>query len=728
MKRQLNSWGIGYDWDREIATCHPEYYKWTQWLFLQLFERGLAYQKRAPVNWCEFCTTLANEEVLADGTCERCGRVVTKKDLTQWFFRITAYAQRLLDDLALLDKWPEKVRTMQAHWIGRSEGARVDFTVAETGDPCPVFTTRPDTIYGVTFMALAPEHPLVEKMLAAVPQAAALRAFVERQKVLAAAARTNGAAQKEGVFTGWHVRNPYNGEAVPLWVTNYVLLEYGTGAVMAVPAHDQRDFEFARAYGLPIRVVIQPPGQSLDPATMEQAYVDDGVMVHSGPFDGRPNRAAIPDLIRHARDRGYGDFAVHYRIRDWLISRQRYWGAPIPVVHCAQCGAVPVPETALPVRLPDDVDFRLERGNPLAAHAGFVQTVCPRCSAPARRETDTLAQWLCSCWYFLRYVNPRLADAPFRKADVDHWLPVDQYIGGVEHAVLHLLYSRFIVKVLYDAGHVSFPEPFGALFTQGMICKRSERDGQLYKMSKSKGNVVSPDELVREYGADTVRLYTLFIGPPDKDAEWNDAGVEGAFRFLRRVWRRVYASRELLRAARELRTDLARMEAPERELYRKLHESIAKITRDLEGAFQFNTAIAQIMELLNAIEELPVDADSSPQRRAVFREAVETLVLLLSPFAPHIAEELWEELGHPPSVLSATWPEVNPAALERQAVEIAVQINGRVRAHLRIPTDLARAEIERLVLEAPAVQKHLQGVTVRKLVVVPGKLVSIFAT
>ncbi len=727
MKRQIRSWGVGYDWNREVATCHPDYYKWTQWIFLKLYERGLAYRKNAPVNWCEFCTTLANEEVRADGTCDRCGRPVTQRALTQWFFKITDYAQKLLDDLALLDRWPERVRSMQANWIGCSEGARVNFTIAETGDPCPIFTTRPDTIYGVTFMAIAPEHPLVQKLVRGTPREAEVRSFVERQARIPAAERVADATRKEGLFTGFHVRNPYNGEIAPLWVTNYVLMEYGTGAVMAVPAHDTRDFEFARQYGLPIKVVIQPPDRPLHAATMTTAYVEDGVMVNSGPFDGRHNREAMHDVIAFAKERGFGDFEVTYRIRDWLISRQRYWGAPIPIIYCETCGVVPVPEKDLPVRLPDDVDFRVEKGNPLAAHEGFVRTTCPACGRPARRETDTLAQWLCSCWYFLRYVNPRLADRPFRKEDVDRWLPVDQYIGGIEHAVLHLLYSRFIVKVLHDAGHVSFREPFGALFTQGMICKRSEKDGQLYKMSKSKGNVVSPDELIAKYGADTLRLYTLFIGPPEKDAEWSDTAVEGAFRFLNRVWRRVYETRDILATARGLTADLAAMAPPERDLYRKLHESVAKITRDLEGDFHFNTAVAAIMELMNAIETLPIAADSSPVRRAVYREAIETLVLLLAPFAPHIAEELWRELGHEGSVLREPWPKVNESALKREQLEIVLQVNGKVRGRILVSADADAKTVEAEALANPQVTKWLEGRTVRKVVYVPGRLVNIAA-
>ena len=728
MKRQLKSWGIAYDWDRELATCHPDYYKWTQWVFLKLHERGLAYRKNAPVNWCDYCTTLANEEVSSDGTCERCGRKVVKKDLTQWFFRITEYAGKLLDDLALLDKWPEKVRAMQGNWIGRSTGARIEFTVAETGAPCPVFTTRPDTIYGVTFMALAPEHPLVESLLENNPRAAEIRAFVEKQKMVSAAERTDDATVKEGVFTGFHVRNPFNGEQSPLWITNYVLMEYGTGAVMAVPAHDQRDFEFAKAYRLPVKVVIQNPAGTLAASAMTEAYVDDGTMTASGPFDGRNNREAMTAIIQHAKEGGFGEFTTHYRIRDWLISRQRYWGAPIPVVHCPGCGTVPVPEKDLPVLLPDDVDFKSERGNPLAGHEGFAATSCPRCGKPARRETDTLAQWLCSCWYYLRYVNPRDNSVAYDKQDVDYWLPVDQYIGGIEHAVLHLLYSRFILKVLHDAGTCSFREPFHALFTQGMICKRSEKDGLLYKMSKSKGNVVSPDELIREYGADTVRLYTLFIGPPEKDAEWNDAAVEGSFRFLRRIWRRIYDTRELLLASRDLKPDLAAMATPERDLYRKLHESIAKITHDLEGAFQFNTAIAQIMELMNTVDLLKVDAGSSDACKAVYRETMESLVILLSPFAPHIAEELWENLGHAPSILTAPWPQVNEKALARDEIEIVIQLNGKIKGREVVATSLPPRELEAHILAQDTVQQLIAGLTVRKVVVVPGKLVNIVAT
>jgi leucyl-tRNA synthetase len=726
MKRQIRSWGVGYDWRREVATCHPEYYRWTQWVFLQFLRLGLAYRRDAPVNWCELCTTLANEEVTPDGTCDRCGRKVTKKSLEQWFFRITAYAPRLLDDLQLLDRWPEKVRQMQANWIGRSEGARVQFAVSETGDPFPVFTTRPDTIYGVTFMAIAPEHPLLQKLLPGSPREKEVRRFIERQALIPAAERAADATAKEGVCSGFHVTNPYNGERVPLWVTNYVLMDYGTGAVMAVPAHDQRDFEFAQRYRLPVKIVIQRPHHPLAAAAMEAAYEEDGTMSASAPFDGRPNREALHAIIQHGKDRGFAEFTTNYRIRDWLISRQRYWGAPIPVVHCPACGIVPVPEKDLPVLLPDDVDFQVERGNPLASHEGFVNTRCPACGAAAKRETDTLAQWLCSCWYFLRYVDPRNTRQPFDKADVNRWLPVDQYIGGVEHAVLHLLYSRFVSKVLQDAGWCGFPEPFAALFTQGMICKRAE-DGKLYKMSKSKGNTVSPDELIANYGADTLRLYTLFIGPPEMDAEWQDTGIQGPYRFLSRLWRRVWETRELLAGAEAVRPAAAAMARPERELWRKLHQTIQAVTDAIETGFRFNTAIAHAMELMNAIDDLKIGASSGPQARAVYRAAIESQVLLLSPFVPHVCEELWVELGHEPGILRAAWPAVDPEALRADTVEVVLQINGKVRGKVELPAGASREEMEKSALANPQVQKHLAGLTVKKVVVVPGKLVNVAA-
>ncbi len=725
MKRQIRSWGVGYDWEREIASCHPGYYRWTQWIFLKFFEMGLAYRKAAPVNWCPLCTTLANEEVTAEGTCDRCGRKVEKQNLEQWFFKITAYAQRLLDDLDTIPKWPEKVRQMQANWIGRSEGARVDFTLSETGDPCPVFTTRPDTIYGVTFMAIAPEHPLLEKLLPGSPHEAEVRAFITRQATVSMADRTSEATDKEGVFSGFHVTNPYNGAQVPLWVTNYVVMDYGTGLVMAVPAHDHRDLAFARQYNLPVKVVIQNEERSLNAAELtDEAYVDDGYMADSGPFDGRPNREALPDIVEFGRERGFADFTINFRIRDWLVSRQRYWGAPIPIIHCPDCGAVPVPEEQLPVLLPDDVDFASEQGNPLAHHEGFVNTTCPKCGAAAKRETDTLAQWLCSCWYFLRYVNPRDTHQPFDAADIAKWLPVDQYIGGVEHAVLHLLYSRFVVKVLHDAGALPFVEPFEALFTQGMICKRAE-DGKLYKMSKSKGNVVSPDQLISDYGADTLRLYTLFIGPPEMDAEWQDAGILGPYRFLGRLWRRVWELQQSGAAAESAQPELAAMAPPERELFRKLHQTIGNVTESIESGFRFNTAIAHVMELMNLYDSIKGEAATTPQAIAVRRTTLSEIVRLLAPFTPHIAEELWVELGHQLGIIKAGWPTVDPAALEADTIEVVLQINGKVRGKIELPASASREDLQAAALANGQVQRYLEGTQVRKVVVVPGRLVNI---
>jgi leucyl-tRNA synthetase len=731
MKRQLAAWGCMYDWDREVTSCLPEYYRWTQWIFLRLYERGLAYKKNSNVNWCPSCATvLANEQVV-EGRCERCDAAVEQKALEQWFFRITDYAQRLLDDLDKLDGWPERVRTMQANWIGRSEGAEIVFQlvpradgIADSSTDVPCFTTRVDTIYGCTYMVLAPEYPRLREMIAGLPQEQEVLTFLAEAARLSNLDRESDELEKKGVFTGRYVVNPYNGEAVPLWVGDYVLM-YGTGAVMAVPAHDTRDWAFAKKYGLPIRLSIQVDGQPPSVGSMDDASTGDGVCVDSGPFTGLPNREAIPAMIRHAEERGFGTGRVNFRLRDWLISRQRYWGAPIPVVYCEACGIVPVPEDQLPVELPDDVDFTPGGESPLAKCEAFMRAACPACGRPARRESDTMDTFVDSSWYFLRYLN---AQDPARAIDTDvcdRWLPVDQYIGGIEHAILHLLYARFFTKALADMGLIHFDEPFAHLFTQGMICKRSEKDGQLYKMSKSKGNVVSPEELIREYGADTVRLYTLFIGPPEKDAEWNDSGVEGSFRFLRRLWRRVWEHRDLLRAAASLPIDRAAMETAERDLHRKTHESIRHITRDLDGAFHFNTAIASIMELMNAVDDLPLDGDPSPARRAVFREAIESIVRLISPFAPHIAEELWVELGRAPGILKADWPEADAGALERDTVEIVVQVNGKVRGHVEVSADADREAVEAEAMAHERVRGWIEGKTVRKVIVVPGRLVNI---
>jgi len=735
MKRQLRSWGCCYDWDREVTSCLPDYYRWTQWLFLKLFETGLAYKAEAPVNWCPSCATvLANEQVV-DGACERCESTVEQKSLEQWFFKITSYAQRLVDDLDKLDGWPDRVRTMQKNWIGRSEGTRVDFRLqereSEGADPAnviPCFTTRVDTIYGCTYMVLAPEFKGLQQLISGLETEAAVLKYVREAARRSTIERTSDTLEKTGVFTGRYVVNPYNGETIPLWVADYVLMEYGTGAVMAVPAHDTRDWAFAKTYKLPIRISIQNENRSLDLNSMEEAYLEDGVVVESGPFEGMRNRDAIPEMAAYAETHGFGGPQVHYRLRDWLISRQRYWGAPIPIVYCETCGAVPVPESDLPVLLPVDVEFKPTGESPLRASAEFMNTTCPACGSPAKRESDTMDTFVDSSWYFLRFLSADDETQAVDKAACDNWLPVDQYIGGIEHAILHLLYARFFTKALHDADLIGFEEPFRHLFTQGMICKRSDKDSKLYKMSKSVGNVVSPEELIEKYGADTVRVYTLFIGPPEKDAEWNDKGVEGAWRFLRRLWRVVYDHRDLLRDTRGSPPMPSTMETPERDLYRKVHESIQSITGDMDGAFHFNTAIAQIMELMNALDRLEVADDASDSVRTVFRHAVDTIVLLSSPFAPHITEELWVELGHEGGILSASWPEVDTDALHRDTVEMVLQVNGKNRGKIVVSATANAESLEEEALADPSVKKWIDGKTVRKVIVVPGRLVNIAAS
>ncbi|MDA0321178.1 MAG: leucine--tRNA ligase [Verrucomicrobia bacterium] len=732
MKQQFESWGVCYDWSREVASCEPDYYRWTQWLFLKLYEKGLAYKGKAPVNWCPSCVTvLANEQVV-DGACERCESPVEEKLLEQWFFKITEYAQRLLDDLQKLDGWPEPVKIMQANWIGRSEGTIVNFDLVarDDGDPetvksVPCYTTRVDTIYGCTYMVLAPEYPGIAELVKGLPEEDNVLAFVKEASQIAVRDRATDSLEKKGVFTGRSVRNPYNGENVPLWVGNYVIMDYGTGAVMAVPAHDTRDWAFAKRYGLEIRLSIQNSEQSLHLDEMDDAYTEDGITANSGPFDGLPNRDAIPKMTEHAAAEGFGGPMVDYRLRDWLISRQRYWGAPIPMIKCEECGVVPVPEADLPVLLPEDVAFRPTGESPLALSESFMNVACPSCGKAARRESDTMDTFVDSSWYFLRFLSAGDDSQAIDTELSNRWMPVDQYIGGVEHAILHLLYARFFTKALYDLDLVGFDEPFAHLFTQGMICKRSDADGQLYKMSKSKGNVVSPDDLIRNYGADTVRVYTLFIGPPEKDAEWSDQGIEGASRFLRRLWRRVHDNHDILTSAAGLDPALARMDDAERSLYRKTHETIQSVTQDMEGAFHFNAAIAQIMELLNAIDDCEVAEDSSDQRKAVYRKAIETVVILSSPFAPHICEELWCELGGQPSILTQDWPAVDPDALLRAEVEIVLQVNGKVRGRVTVAADKDPSELEVEVLSLPEVQKYTEGKAVRKVIVIPNKLANV---
>ncbi|MFO7171688.1 MAG: leucine--tRNA ligase [Bacillota bacterium] len=723
MTEQLKALGYSYDWDRAVYTCRPDYYRWTQWIFLQLYKHGLAYRKKAPVNWCPSCeTVLANEQV-EGGRCWRCDSPVTRNELEQWFLRITRYADELLADLEKLPGWPERVRVMQENWIGRSEGAEVTFTVEETGDPITVFTTRPDTLYGVTFMALAPEHPLVEKLIAGRPEAEAVRAFRERVRNQSEIERTAEGGEKEGLFTGAYCINPLSGDRVPIWVANYVLMEYGTGAVMGVPAHDQRDFEFARKYGLPVRVVIQNPAGDLDPATMAEAYAEPGVMVSSGPFDGLPSEEGKERVIAYLEEKGIGRRKVQYRLRDWLISRQRAWGAPIPIVYCDRCGTVPVPESHLPVLLPEDLVFTGKGASPLARHEGFVNTTCPQCGGPARRETDTMDTFICSSWYYLRFADPQNDRAPFDRAKVDYWLPVDQYVGGVEHAVLHLLYSRFITKALRDMGYLGFDEPFTNLLTQGMVLK----DGA--KMSKSKGNVVSPEEMINRYGADACRLFILFAAPPERDLEWSDEGIEGAARFVNRFYRMVRSALPILERARGMDRQAAlRPEAlgeAEKALRRVVHGTIRKVTADLADRFGFNTAIASLMELVNAVYDYRSQVPEERQNPAVLAEAVEKAVLLIAPFCPHLAEELWHQMGHTESVHLQPWPAYDEAALTVETVELAVQVSGKVRDRIQVPVSATEEEIRAAALAAERVQPHIAGKEIEKVVVVPGRLVNI---
>jgi leucyl-tRNA synthetase len=768
MKRQINSLGVGYDWQREVNTSSPGYYKWTQWVFLKLFEAGLAYRKNAPVNWCPSCqTALANEEVV-NGCCERCDAMVTIKDLPQWFFKITDYAQALLEDIELLGQWPEKVRVMQANWIGRSEGALINFRLEGSDEIIPCFTTRPDTLWGVIFMSLAPEYPAIPELVAGSEHETGVLEFVARTRRLSTVERAGEEVEKEGVFTGRHVINPVNDERVPLWVANYALMEYGTGAVMAVPAHDQRDFEFAKKYGLPIRVVIQPKDELLSADTMTEAFAEEGIMANSGPFNGVPSAEGIPQVTRYLEEKGMGKGEVNYRLRDWLISRQRYWGAPIPVVHCEQCGAVPVPEDQLPVMLPDEVDFTPRGRSPLAFVDEFVNTSCPACGGEAKRETDTIAQWLCSCWYFLRFTSPGRDDVPFDRDLVDYWMPVDQYIGGVEHAVLHLLYSRFIVKVLHEQGHVGFREPFSALFTQGMICKNSyvcnrcghivtddpsvtepcrcevgvdlttrlqnqvETTARLEKMSKSKGNVVPFDDVIEQYGADTLRMYTLAIGPPERDAEWQEGGIVGYYRFLNRLWDRVVQHEADYRRVRRVQISLEELEDEARRIFRRTHATIKRVTRDIEDRWHFNTATAAVMELFNELGGLePTEVSEGKQtqeqlcRFEVLRFALESITLLLSPFVPHICEELWARMGNQPSILQQSWPEWDEEAAKAEQVEMPVQVNGKVRGRLLVESDIDEELVREQALALEGVKRYTQGKKVLKAIVVPNRIVSI---
>ncbi|MFZ7103279.1 MAG: leucine--tRNA ligase [Peptococcaceae bacterium] len=714
MRRQLKAMGISYDWGREVASCHPDYYKWTQWLFLQLYHQGLAYKKKASVNWCPSCqTVLANEQVV-DGSCERCDSEVEKKALEQWFFKTTAYADRLLDDLDKLPGWPDKVKIMQENWIGRSEGARIKFTVQETGDELEVFTTRHDTVFGVTYMVLAPEHPLVAKLTAGTEYEGAVSEFIKKVQKLSEVDRTSTELEKEGLFIGAYAVNPLNEEKVPILIGNYVLMDYGTGAVMGVPAHDERDFKFAKKYNLHIRIVIQPRDRELRLETMEEACTEDGIMVNSGDFSGLPNREGMAKIADYLEKNNCGQRQINYRLRDWLISRQRYWGAPIPIIYCDQCGTVPVPDQDLPVLLPEEVEFKPSGESPLKHSPEFVNTLCPVCGKPARRETDTMDTFVCSSWYFLRFCDPQNSTEAFNKGKVDYWMGVDQYIGGVEHAILHLMYARFFTKFLKDINLVSVDEPFTNLLTQGMVLK----DGS--KMSKSKGNVVSPEEIINKYGADTARLFILFAAPPERDLEWNDQAVEGCYRFLNRVWRLCVSYLEEITG---ISGEIGELEGADKDLRRLTHLTIKKISEDVEARFNFNTAISAIMELVNGLYNYK-DKQARPNLLVV-KEAVESLILMLAPFAPHIAEELWFAMGKTQSVHDQKWPVYAPEAVVVDEVTVVVQVNGKVRDKMIIPVGLEQAQVEETALSQPKVQEHLRDMQVKKVVVIPNKLVNI---
>jgi leucyl-tRNA synthetase len=767
-KRQMNLIGLSYDWEREINSSQPDYYKWTQWWFLQLYKRGLAYRANAPVNWCPSCrTVLANEEV-EGGKCWRCSAFVEKREMPQWFFKITAYADRLLEDLDEVD-WPEGIKQMQRHWIGRSEG--VEFEMAIQGRPdlkFRVFTTRIDTVFGVTFAVLAPEHPLVDA-ITTPEQRAAVEEYRERARRLDEATRLSAERERTGVFTGAYAINPVNDEPVPVYIADYVLMTYGTGAIMAVPAHDERDYDFARKYGLPIRTVISPDGSVPDPNETPACYTGDGVMVNSGEFSGLSNREGMQQLGEWFEARGIGERKVNYRLRDWLISRQRYWGAPIPIVHCPACGEVPVPEDQLPVLLPD-VEAYQPSGtgeSPLANIPEFVNTSCPQCGQPARRETDTMGGFACSSWYFLRFCDPHNDAEPFAQDKVRYWMPVDYYVGGAEHAVMHLLYARFWTKVGYDAGFVPVKEPFYRLRNQGMVLAltpyrppredetlREGEEGilvrrdqleqmsesekaQLFwqweKMSKSRYNVVTPDEIVERYSADTLRLYELFVAPFDTAIEWKEEGVKGMHRFLGRVWRLMREARScFVRDWRPIlnescQTPECPLDEPARKMRQRTHASLKKIAADVPD-FKFNTAVATLMEWFNHLEDYWRGVNQQPccgDAMAVVSEAVECFILALSPFAPHIADELWEAYGFEGFTLQQPFPQYDESLARADEFEMVVQVNGKLRDRIVVPADISREAMERLALASPRVQAYLQGKPPRKVIVVPGKLVNV---
>ena len=754
MGTQLKAMGFSYDWDREIATCRPEYYRWEQWLFIKMFEKDMAYRKEASVNWCETCqTVLANEQV-EQNMCWRCGDEVEQKKLEQWFFKITDYADDLLEHCEKLPGWPEKVVTMQKNWIGKSHGAEILFPVADSDIKIKVFTTRPDTLCGATFMCLAPEHPLVEELCKGTPQESEVMDFVARMAKQDKAKRTSDDYEKEGVRVGAQCINPLTGKTMEIFTANFALMDYGTGAVMSVPTHDQRDFEFARKYGLDMIVVIQPEGQELSPQTMTEAFTDEGVLVNSGRFDGMPNKGAMEAIAQYLDENGMGKKTVQYRIRDWGISRQRYWGAPIPMIHCPACGIVPVPEDQLPVILPEDAHL-LEGGkSPLSTLEEFTKVTCPKCGDEnARRETDTMDTFVESSWYPERYCSPHCHTGMFDVDAVKYWMPVDQYIGGVEHAVMHLLYSRYFTRVLNDFGLVDFKEPFTRLLTQGMVCKETLKCpehgwlfphevegagddrtctkcgkaievGRVEKMSKSKLNVVDPEDLLEKYGADTVRLFCLFAAPPERDLDWSEEGVEGSFRFLQRVWRMVTMHYEEVKDAAVFSGSPDALDGYLKDLYKKTHQTIKKVTHDIDGRFHFNTAISAVMELVNMVYGLDENLQDG-NRAGVLRTAIEAVILLASPMVPHFSEELWSLFGNEKCVLETPWPTWREDALKADEVLIVLQVNGKLRGKLTVDVGTGDEEVKAMALADEKVQKFVDGKAIRKVIVVKNKLVNV---
>ena len=715
MIRQQKEMGLSYDWDRKVLTCREDYYRWTQWLFELFYKRGLAYKKKATVNWCDTCgTVLANEQVI-DGKCWRCDSKVEKKALSQWFLKITDYADELLADLDKLEGWPERVKTMQRNWIGRSEGLEFELPIEGMDEKISVYTTRPDTAYGITCVALAAEHEIIDKLCENNSRAEAIHAFIKKVQDQSDVERTSEASEKEGIFTGVYAINPFNGNKVQLWVTNYVLADYGTGAVMGVPSGDTRDWMFAKKYDLPIILTLQPKDKELKLEEMETAYVEhEGRLVNSEQFTGMDMHEALHAIIDYAEEKGFGKRKVNYRLRDWLISRQRYWGAPIPVINCPHCGEVLVPEEDLPVKLPEDVSFEQGVVSPLANSESFVHCKCPKCGADATRETDTMDTFICSSWYFLRYTDPHNTELPFAKDKVNYWAPVDQYIGGIEHAILHLLYSRFFTKVLRDAGLLDFDEPFTRLLTQGMVIK----DGS--KMSKSKGNVVSPEEIIGKYGADTARLFILFAAPVDRDLEWSDQGVEGAYRFLGRVWRIMLHFADAIKAGQD-DYDTKALDKDEQELRRQLHIAIKKVTNDVKDRFMFNTAISTLMELVNDLYKF----QNRELNAGLAHETASALLRLMAPFTPHITEELWHRLGFAGSVHKQSWPTYDEAATKASTIEVVLQINGKVRDKVTIDAGLSREAMQEVVMQLPRAKELTEGKTIVKVICVPKKLVNI---